>query len=196
MDPEASTAVQRALARWGRFSAHPSLDPTDPAPRCSLTEVFADIVSAAARQMEPHYHSAAEVESDPERPILDFVTQDFRRRISISVCPRGGAFGLFTKYADDGYMPEHGMHALLRPTGYLPDRTELMIVTDLDPDRLIAVFAMIRAYTHADIPTLEAGTALERQFIATYRHQFGFADFDAFAGPSSDDDEDQQPVPA
>lgn len=82
------------------------------------------------------------------------------------------------------------MHALLRPTGYLPDRTELMIVTDLDPNRLIAAFAMIRAYSHADIPDLEAGAALEKRFIATHRHHFGFADFDPFAGPAPDDDDE------
>ncbi len=76
------------------------------------------------------------------------------------------------------------------------DRTELYLVTDPDPDRLAAVFAMIRAYAQAETLDLEAGAALERRFIATHRHQFGFADFDPFAGPSPDDSEDPRPAGA
>lgn len=192
MDREAGTTVQRILTQYGALRDNLPVDPTDPASRRALRALWEDIFKTAAQQMAPHYHPAAEVESDPDRPILNIVTQDFSRRINISASPQGGVFAVFTKHEDDGYTPEHARHRLLRPTSYLPDRTELMIATDLDPDRLIAAFAMIRAYTHADIPTLEAGRALERQFIATYRHYFGFADFDPFAGPTSDEDGDRR----
>lgn len=132
--------------------------------------------------MAQQYHVVPELQGDAEQAILHLVTRDWKRRIRLSTCPEGGSFAVFDKVGDEEYTPENAFHESLRPTGYLPDRTELNITTDLDANRLIAAFEMIRAYTHADIPNYQAALALDKQFIASYRHFFGFTDIDPFAG--------------
>ena len=54
---------------------------------------------------------------------------------------------------------------------------------------------MIRIYTHTDLPDLDTALALDTTFVETYKHHFGFSDFDPFAGPTPDDDDDE-PAPA
>ncbi len=61
-----------------------------------------------------------------------------------------------------------------------PDRTELSLPTDLDKDRLIAAFEMIRSYVRADLPDFDATTVLQAEFIRNYRHVFRFDDYDPF----------------
>jgi hypothetical protein len=80
---------------------------------------------------------------------------------SVYVSPDGQGFGLFWKWADEDFKPERAIHACRNPLGYLPDRTELSIATDLDRNRLTALFELIRAYTKADLPDREAAEAFQ-----------------------------------
>ncbi len=103
-DQDAGTTVRRVLAAYGPPRESPA---SDPATRHALKALWTDIFTAAAQDMASHDHPAAAAESDPDRPILNRVTQDFSRRINISACPRGGFFAVFTKYEEDGYTPDH-----------------------------------------------------------------------------------------
>jgi hypothetical protein len=180
---QASAFVELTLKKYQQLAGYPFLDwQTNPAHRSALKELWDGIFKTAAGQRAQHYRVVPELERDPEQAILHLQTPDWLRRVRLSACPDGGGFAIFDKMGDDEYTPENAFHPLLRPTGYLPDRTELNIVTDLDANRLIASFEMIRQYTQADIPNYVAGLALDKQFIASYRHLFGYAEIDPFSG--------------
>jgi hypothetical protein len=139
--------------------------------------------TAAGGQMSDFYIAVGEAKMDIDFNIFDVGTRDRTRRVNVHPEPDGGTFFVFAKPATDRYAPD------LLHLGELPDRSELGFATDLDRNRLIAAFEMIRTYTHTDLPTLEAAEALHDRFVETYRHHFGFPGFDPFAGPTPDDDD-------
>lgn len=107
-------------------------------------------------------------------------------RVTATFTPDGGSFFVATKLATDDMLP------LRLDLGDRPDRSELAFATDLDRHRLIAAFEMIRTYTHTDLPTLDAADALGKQFVESYKHHFGFPDYNPFAEPSDDDEDDTE----
>lgn len=172
----ASACVQAVLSQYQQLDGFPFLDwRRNPAHRSALKAFWQAIFKTATGQRAPQYLAEPDLERDPEQAILHLATHDWQRRIRLCACSGGGSFAILDKVGDDEYTPENAFHGLLQPTGYLPDRTEFGIATDFDPNRLIAAFEMIRAYTHADIPNYKAGFALDKQFIASFQHLFGIS---------------------
>jgi hypothetical protein len=174
---EIGTYIDLLLKKYRQAPSFPYDDwATDPVSFYALMNLWDEIFRSAAGQMSDFYIAQGDVRMDASSVIFDVTTRDKTRRVDIYAQPENGDFFLATKLQTDGYAPE------LLHLGHLPDRSELAIQCDLDRDRLIAVFAMIRAYTHAGLPTLDDADALGAAFEKTYRHLFRFPD----PGPDPD----------
>jgi hypothetical protein len=182
---QASTYIDLLLRKYRQAPNFPFDDwTTNSVSFYALMNFWDELFRTAAGQLSDFYTANSDVKMEEFGFILDTGTRDKTRRVTIQPEREGGVFFIGTKRATDNYAPD------LLHLGELPDRSELGFATDLDCNRLIAAFEMIRTYTHTDLPTLDDAEALDRQFVETYKHLFGFPDFDPFAGPTPDDDED------
>jgi hypothetical protein len=150
----------------------------------ALMSLWDEVFRTAAGKLADFYVANGDAKMEEFSFLLDIGTRNKTRRVTIQPETSGGVFFIAPKPATEHYAPD------LLHLGELPDRSELSFATDLDRNRLIAAFDMIRIYTHTDLPSLDAATALDQQFVATYQHLFGFPDFEPFAGPTPDDDDD------
>ncbi len=181
---QTSTYIDLLLKKYQQAPSFPFDDwTTDSVSFYALMNLWDEVFRTAAGQMADFYSAYGEARMDIDFNIFDVGTRDKTRRVNVHPEPDGGVFFIFTKIATDGYSPDR-LHL-----GELPDRSELGFATDLDRDRLIAAFEMIRTYTHTDLPDLDTADALGKTFTDTYKHLFGFPDFDPFAGPTPDDDD-------
>jgi hypothetical protein len=187
---QTSTYIDLLLKKYRQAPSFPFDDwTTEPVSFYALMNLWDEIFRTAAGQLSEFYIAGGDAQMDIDSLIFHVGTRDKTRRVNVHPEPDGGVFFIFTKTATEGYAPDR-LHL-----GELPDRSELGFATDLDRNRLIAAFEMIRTYTHTDLPTLDAAEALGKQFVETYKQHFGFPDFDPFAGPTPDDDVDEQTPP-
>jgi hypothetical protein len=182
---QTSTYIDLLLKKYRQAPSFPFDDWTaDPVSFYALMNLWDEIFRTAAGQVSDFYIAGGDLQMDIDSLIFHVGTRDKTRRVNVHPEPDGGVFFILTKTATEGYAPDR-LHL-----GELPDRSELGFATDLDRNRLIAAFEMIRTYTHTDLPTLDAADALGQQFIQTYKQYFGFPDFDPFAGPTPGDEKD------
>jgi hypothetical protein len=183
-----STYIDLLLKKYQRAPSFPFHDwTTNSVSFYALMNLWDELFRTAAGQLSDFYIASGDVKMEEFGFILDIGTRDKTRRVTIQPEANGGVFFIGTKHATDHYAPD------LLHLGELPDRSELGFATDLDRNRLIAAFEMIRTYTHTDLPTLDGAEAMDRQFVDTYKRHFGFADFDPFAESTPDDDNDETP---
>ncbi|MEM9871396.1 MAG: hypothetical protein AAF822_09065 [Pseudomonadota bacterium] len=157
----------------------------------ALINLWDELFKTAAGQQVVQFEALRDVEMDIDSLIYDVGTQDRTRRVSVYPEQDGGTFNLFFKEKTDGYRPERAH------LGDLPDRTSLEFATDLQANRLVACFDIIRTYLSTACPDSELAAELEARLIKTHRHVFGFSDFNPFEGrdengryvqPSDEDD--------
>lgn len=132
------------------------------AQRAGVRRLMIALFRAAAGHRAQRYHSYSELPGHSDGPILGRATLDRRRFVRIELWNEGQGFSVFWKWADEDFTADRAIHAKRRPYGYLSDRTELSISTDLSRDRLTAVFHLIRAYTEAAFPNQDSAMAFER----------------------------------
>jgi hypothetical protein len=159
-----NAALDRALGRHARIvdARFPEAGVPLDAEHGRIRRLMIALFRAAAGHNARHFSSYSELPGHSDGPILGRATLDRRRFVRITVSTDGYGFGLFWKWADDDFRPDRAIHACRNPLGYLPDRTELSISTDLSRERLHAVFHLITAYTTAELPDREAAEAFER----------------------------------
>jgi hypothetical protein len=181
---QTSTYIDLLLQKYRQAPSFPFDDwTTDPVSFYALMNLWDELFRTASGQMSDFYLASHDAQMDIDFNIFDVDTRDKTRRVNIHPEPDGGTFFIFTKPATEGYTQDR------LPLGELPDRSELGFATDIERNRLIAAFDMIRTYTHTDLATLDDAEALGRTFVAMYKQHFGFPDFDPFAGPTPDDDD-------
>lgn len=146
---------------------------TDPVSFYALMNLWDEIFKTAAGTLAAGYAAGSETRMELDSLIYDLVNPAEGKRIAIHPEPEGGTFHLFSKTTDEG-----AVH-----------RSELGFATDIQPDRLVAAFEIIRAYVRADLPDAAATEALDDRLVAEHKSVFGFPDFDPFAGPTPDDDD-------
>jgi hypothetical protein len=149
----------------------------------ALMSLWDEVFRTAAGKLADFYVANGDAKMEEFSFILDIGTRNKTRRVTIQPETTGGVFFIATKPATEHYAPD------LLHLGERPDRSELGFAADLDRNRLIAACDMIRIYTHTDLPDIAAAEALDRHFVETYKHLFGFPDFDPFSGPSPDDND-------
>jgi hypothetical protein len=159
-------ALERVLTRHAALvdAATPNNDLISDHQRARVRRLMIALFRAAGDRRAMQYTSYSELPGHPDGPILGRSTLDRRRFVRITVSPDGHGFGLFWKWADEDFTPDRAIHARRNPLGYLPDRTELSISTDLSRARLHAVFHLIKAYTTAELPDREAAETFERTY--------------------------------
>jgi hypothetical protein len=173
--------IDLLLKKYQRAPGFPFHDwTTDSVSFYALMSLWDEPFRTASGQTTHFYFAIGDAKMDNDSLILDVALRDHSRRVSVHPEPDGGMFLITAKPQMDGYAPDR-IHA-----GYLPDRSHLSFASNIERGRLIAVFEMINTYTHAPLATLAMAEQLNDQFVGTYRHIFGFPDFDPFAGPSSD----------
>jgi len=176
------TFVDLLLKKYRKAPSFPFVDwTTNSVSFYALMNLWDELVKAAAGSKVSDYSATSDVTMDPNSNIYDIISPDKTRRISAHPEHDGGTFYLITKYGDEDFNPSKG------DLDAWPDRSQLGFPTDLQRDRLIACFEIIRAYTHADLPTLETVEDLNQMLVEKYNHVFGFPDFDPFAAPDYDD---------
>jgi hypothetical protein len=155
--------LDHVLSRHARIvdARLPDRNAQPEASRAPIRRLMIALFRAAAGRNARQYSSYSELPGYPDGPILGRATLDRRRFVRITVSPDGHGFGLFWKWADEDFKPDRAIHAHRNPLGYLPDRTELSISTDLSRARLHAVFHLIKAYTTAELPDREAAETFE-----------------------------------
>jgi hypothetical protein len=157
-------ALDRVLTRHARIvdARLPGGGAPSDAERRPIRRLMIALFRAATGHNARRYGSYSELTGHPDGPVLGRATLDRRHFVRITVSPEGHGFGLFWKWADEDFKPDRAIHAHRNPLGYLPDRTELSISTDLSRARLHAVFHLIKAYTTAELPDREAAETFER----------------------------------
>jgi hypothetical protein len=150
----------------------------------ALMNLWDELFRVAAGRMSDFYMAIGDIQMDVDSRIFQVGTRDGTRRVNVHPEQGGGVFFVIAKQATEGYAPDR-LHL-----GELPDRSELGFATDIDRNRLISAFEMIRTYTHTELPTLEAAEALHAEFVGKYKDHFGFPDYNPFAQSDDDDDED------
>ncbi len=182
MTPE--TYIDRILQKYQQAPGFPFPDwHRDSVSFYALLNLWDDLFRTASGQAGTPYVATVDVKMDPDSNIYDVTTPQRDRRITVHPEPEGGTFFVLFNPATEGFSPDQ------IPEGALPDRTELGFAMDIERNRLIAAFNMIRAYTHSDLTGAESAAAMQSLFEEHYASYFGFADFDPFAKPAPDDDD-------
>lgn len=184
-----STYIDLLLKKYAQAPSFPFDDWTsEPVSFYALMNLWDDLFRTAAGSMSDFYLAIGDVHMDVDSRIFQVGTRDGTRRVNVHPEQGGGVFFVLAKQKTEGYAPER-LHL-----GELPDRSELGFATDIDRDRLIAAFEMIRTYTHADLATLDAAEDLHHQFAAAYKKHFGFPDYDPFSEPPDNEDDAEGPA--
>ncbi|HHL2459782.1 TPA: hypothetical protein ACQ30S_004119 [Yersinia enterocolitica] len=138
----------------------------DPVSFYALINLWDEMFRAAAGEMAFGYVAMQDVSMDEFSPLCDVVTARRDRHVTIRHAREGGGFLLVSKAGDPDFRPEN------IPVGALPDRSWLDVSSDLERDRLCAVFEIIRDYVHTPLPDLGLAEELERRFIIRHRAAF------------------------
>lgn len=133
---------------------------TDQVSAYALLNLWDEIFRVASGDAASNFRATAELRYDPDAMIYDVQTADFRKRFNVFHKADGGDFAVLVSWS----------------TTDLPDRSELGMSTDLDPDRLAAAFEMIRVWAKDPFETedIQRGFALDDAFVARYADRFTF----------------------
>ncbi|WP_411840265.1 hypothetical protein [Paracoccus sp. ME4] len=166
----------------------------DPVSFYALINLWDEVFRTAAGERASDYVAMQDVRMDEFSPLCDVVTAGRDRHVTIRHAQEGGGFLLVSKAGDPDFRPEN------ISVGALPDRSWLDVSSDLDRERLCAVFEMVRDYVRTPLPALGQAEELERGFIIRHRAVFRTTTDDPFEGYDSEgryvaspDDEDDTP---
>ncbi len=159
----------------------------------ALINLWDEVFRTAAGERASDYVAMQDVSMEEFSPLFDVVTARRDRHVTIRHAREGGGFLLVSKAGDADFRPED------IPVGALPDRSWLDVSSDLDQDRLCAVFEMIRDYVRTPLPNLGLAEKMEQRFIVHHRAAFRtdlddpFEDYDEegrYIEPPHDDEDD------
>ncbi|MEL7182041.1 MAG: hypothetical protein AAGK57_00195 [Pseudomonadota bacterium] len=187
-----SSYIDRLIKKYRQAPQFPFDDwAEDPVSFYALINFWDDVFRTAAGETASDYAAMQDVSMDEFSPLYDVGTAKRDRHITIRHAREGGGFLLVSKAGDADFRIED------IPIGALPDRSWLDVSSDMDRDRLCAVFEMIRDYVRTPLPDLGLAEDLDRQFVVRHRAAFRtkqddpFEDYDEdgrYVEPPDDDD--------
>lgn len=171
MKPE--THIDTLLRKYEQAPGFPFHDwTTNAVSFYALMSLWDEVFKTAAGQRASDFEALRDAQMDKDSLIYDVGTRDRTRRVNVYPEQNGGTFNLFFHGTTGGD---------LLGQNHLPDRSSLGFATDLQRDRLVACFEIIRAYLSTPLTQAEMVEDLDAALIKSFRHVFGFPDFDPFA---------------
>ena len=177
--------VDNLLKKYEKAPSFPFKDWMDnPISFYALINIWDDVFSVAAGRKKEEYVALGDAKQDVDCYIYRVI--NIREKKKISVTPQngnevGGIFYLITNRGES----EDGSD----------DEYDLGVVGDLDRNRLICIFHMIRHYVSVEIKNEKDIEEMESLFVSNYGKYFGFSHYNPFNSPlfpitEVDDDED------
>lgn len=164
------TYVDTLLKKYQRAPSFPFKDWVEnPISFYALINFWDEIFKSASSQGVEKYKAVGDVTQDKDSRIYMVINAEENKKFYVTPEREGGIFYLITNYVDDGGEPF--------------EEYCLGVSTDLDRDRLICSFHMIRHYSHNQIKDDADRRQMDALFVDKYGKYFGFPDYNPFNSP-------------
>ena len=177
--------IHRLLQKYQKYPGFPFDDWVQNAGSFyALINIWDEIFSVAAGEAKEKYKALGDAKQHPDSYIYQVCNSASRKKIRVTYSEYGGTFHVLSNVVDPG---RENMN-----------KYELGFVVDLERNRLVSCFNMIRYYVSNSIEGESDREDMDNFFIDSYGEYFGFEDYNPFNSPlfpitefeAEDDDEE------